>query len=312
MIRSTVRMTLALGAFWLAAGMATAKAQTAATPVLDEAIPSGANFDKAEFRLWYPPNAGTLRGIVVLVPGSNGDGRAQATDTVWQAFAAKHGLALVGCRFTDKPHDQGFIEDYINVSHGSGQALLDALGNFAASAKHPELANAPLLLWGMSAGGQFNYEFVAWKPERVMAFVVNKGGIYYSALVSRDARSVPGMLFVGGKDLEFRTNTIVGLFAVNRRGGALWALAEEPGATHIVGRSRDVATVFFEDVMALRLASNGTLKPMDEKRGLIGDFKEKTFQPMTEKAPTVPTAWLPTERVARAWQAMVTDKPFAP
>jgi len=22
-------------------------------------------------------------------------------------------------------------------------------------------------MWGMSAGGQFNYEFVAWKPERV-------------------------------------------------------------------------------------------------------------------------------------------------
>jgi len=34
---------------------------------------------------------------------------------------------------------------------------------------------------------------------------------------------VPGILFVGGKDLEFRTNTIVGLFAVNRRGAALWA-----------------------------------------------------------------------------------------
>ena len=59
------------------------------------------------------------------------------------------------------------------------------------------------------------------------------------------------MLFVGGKDLEFRTNTIAGLFAVNRRAGALWALAEEPGAAHIVGRSRDVA-ITFEDVLALR------------------------------------------------------------
>jgi pimeloyl-ACP methyl ester carboxylesterase len=33
----------------------------------------------------------------------------------------------------------------------------------------------------MSAGGQFNYEFAAWKPDRVAAFVVNKGGIYYTA-----------------------------------------------------------------------------------------------------------------------------------
>ena len=89
---------------------------------------------------------------------------------------------------------------------------LSALGGFAKRSGHPELATAPFLMWGMSAGGQFNYEFVAWKPERVVAFVVNKGGIYYSALLSRAAREVPGMLFIGGKDLAFRNNTISGLF----------------------------------------------------------------------------------------------------
>ncbi len=55
----------------------------------------------------------------------------------------------------------------------------------SAAPRLPEIAQAPLLLWGMSAGGEFNYEFVAWKPERVAAFVVNKGGIYYSALLSK-------------------------------------------------------------------------------------------------------------------------------
>ena len=124
-----------------------------------------------------------------------------ADDAFWQEFATKQKAALVGCRFTDKPHDQSFIEDYVNVSQGSGQALLDVLATFAARTKHPEIASAPLLMWGMSAGGQFNYEFVAWKPERVAAFIVNKGGIYYSALVSKAARAVPGMLFVGGADL---------------------------------------------------------------------------------------------------------------
>src|SRR5262249_20079141 len=152
----------------------------------------------------------------------NGDGRPMADDPFWQEFAARQRLAIVACRFTDKPHDQSFIEDYVNVSHGSGQALLDALSTFADRAHHAELAAAPLLLWGMSAGGQFNYEFVAWKPERVVAFVVNKGGIYYSALLSRAAREVPGLLFVGEKDLDSRISTIAGIFAVNRRGGALW------------------------------------------------------------------------------------------
>jgi len=281
---------------------------------LEGMIPPGKNFDIAQFRLWYPENVSTLRGIVLLVPGSNGDGRNSAQDTVWQAFAVKHQLALVACFFKDKQHDQNFIEDYIKVSDGSGDALLTAINDFAQKSKHAELSAAPMLLWGMSAGGQFNYEFVGWKPERVIAFVVNKGGIYYSALLPRAARSVPGVLFVGGKDLEFRTNTIVGLFAVNRRAGALWALSEEPAAAHIVGRSRELAMPFYEDVMAARLsASSAPLKPMPAKPAFIGDFKLKTFAPSGDgPAPGFPTAWLPTGRVARAWQAILTEQPFPP
>jgi len=276
----------------------------------DEAAAPGKNYDKAEFRLWYPEGAATLAAAVILVPGSNGDGRGSVDDPVWQAFATKHSLALVGCRFTDKQHDQNFIEDYANVSQGSGQALLDTMAVFAKRSNHAELATAPFLLWGMSAGGQFNYEFVAWKPERVIAFVVNKGGIYYTALASRAARAVPGMLFIGGKDLDSRIDIIRGLFALNRRGGALWALAEEPGAAHIVGRSRDVAIVFYEDVMALRLAHN-ELQPLKETTGFLADPKLKSFRAVTEgKAPAYPVGWLPTERAARAWLAMETEQPF--
>jgi poly(3-hydroxybutyrate) depolymerase len=283
-------------------------AQPSASGVMDEAARPGANYDKAEFRFWSPRSREHLRAVLVLVPGSNGDGRPAAEDTVWQAFATKNKLAIVACRFTDKPHDQSFIEQYANVSQGSGQALLDAISAFAARSKHPEIARAPLLLWGMSAGGEFNYEFTVWKPERVAAFIVNKGNFYYTALVPPATREVPGMLFVGGKDLEFRTNTIMGLFAVNRRGGALWALAEEPGVGHVVGKSRDVAMVFFEDVLAIRLADGAAgLKPMPAKPAFLGDFKTKSFQPAGETAPTTPTAWLPTERVARAWREMVRN-----
>jgi dienelactone hydrolase len=278
---------------------------------LDGAAAPGRNYAKAEFRLWYPDDAGPFRAVVVLVPGSNGDGRPMVDDAAWQTFAVKHKLALVGCHFTDKPHDQSFLEDYANVSQGSGQALLDSLNEFASRASRLELGNAPLLLWGMSAGGQFNYEFVVWKPERVLAFVVNKGGIYYTALTPRASRDVPGMLFIGGKDLESRIQTITGLFAVNRRAGALWALAEEPGVAHVVGRSRDLSLIFFEDVLSLRLGENGALKTFTEKGGFLGDRKTKSYHAMSEgNAPNYPASWMPTERVARAWAAMLTEQPF--
>jgi poly(3-hydroxybutyrate) depolymerase len=292
--------------FFLALAIATV-CSGQATQIFDASVPSGRNFDKADFRLWMPQGLGKARAIAVLLTGSNGDGRPQVDDPAWQSFATRNGLALLGVRLTDKPHDQSFIEEYVNVSQGSGQALLDAIDTLARQSQHAELSMAPLLLWGMSAGGQFNYEFVAWKPERVLAFVVNKGGIYYSALLSQAARNVPGILFTGGKDLEFRTNTINGLFAVNRRGGALWALAEEPGAAHVVGQSKDVTMVFFEDVLPLRLSGDATgLKGILEASGFLGDLKARTFQKQTGAAPNYPTAWLPTERVARAWQSLVS------
>jgi poly(3-hydroxybutyrate) depolymerase len=285
--------------------------QTNSGKAFDTVIPPGANFDKAWFRLWIPNDVGVIRAAVVLTPGSNGDGRPMVEDATWQRLASRYKLALVGCQFTDKPHEQNFIEQYANASQGSGQALLSALTTLAAQTTHPELAGAPLLLWGMSAGGEFNYEFAAWKPERVIAFVVNKGGIYYTALVSQAARNVPAILFTGGNDLEFRTNTINGLFAVNRRAGALWALADEPGVAHVVGRSQEMAAIFFEDTLALRLDDQGSLRAIPEKTGFIGDLKAKTFQTAEgTNAPNVPTAWLPTIRVARAWQALVTATPF--
>jgi poly(3-hydroxybutyrate) depolymerase len=282
----------------------------AAQQLFDRAVPPGANYDKAEFRMWLPPDVPKVRALLVLVPGSNGDGRPQAEDPFWQAFASKHRLAIVACRFTDKPHEQSFLEDYVKVSDGSGQALLDAVNALAKASNHPEIATAPFLMWGMSAGGQVDYEFAAWKPERVIAFVVNKGGVYYSALVPRAARNVPALLFVGDKDLAFRINTIQGLFAVNRRAGALWAYVVEPDTAHAVGRSRDLGAMFFEDILAMRF-SGDTLVPVPEKAGFIGDLTAVTFQPVASSAaPTVPTAWLPTERIARAWQAVVTAKPF--
>ena len=280
-----------------------------AQATFEDSVPPGPNFDKAQFRFWTPAGTAPIRGVLILVPGSNGDGRGMAQDSIWQDFAARHRLAILACRFTDRPHEQGFIEEYVAVSRGSGDALLTALSRFAERSGHPEAAGAPFLMWGMSAGGQFNYEFVAWKPERVLAFVVNKGGIYYSALLSRAAREVPGLLFIGGKDLAFRNNTIAGLFAVNRRAGAIWALAEEPDVAHAVGRSRDVSLVFFEDLLRLRLGSQPGLIRLEEKSGFLGDLSARTFAPLGEgKVPGYPTAWLPTERVARAWQAMVSAR----
>ena len=295
----------------------TAFTQVSTGHMLDETVAPGANYDKAEFRFWYPDSAKFLRGVLVLAPGSNADGRSDVSDRFWQTFASRNDFALMGCRFTDKAHEEAFVENYANAAQGSGQALLDALTAFSRRSDHPELANAPLLLWGMSAGGQFNYEFTAWKPERVVAFVVNKGGIYFSALLPAAARHVPGLLFVGEEDLDSRNRIIAGLFALNRRAGALWALVEEPNVGHVVGRSQEMAAIFFDAVVPLRLGtpvnaqSPAPLKALDERSGILGDLVQRNIGRASDSpSPTHPTAWFPSERVARAWQALLLREPF--
>ena len=47
-------------------------------------------YSKAEFRMWTPEGVDKFRGILMLNPGSNGNGRPQVEDEYWQAFAQKH------------------------------------------------------------------------------------------------------------------------------------------------------------------------------------------------------------------------------
>src|ERR1700748_1030175 len=272
----------------------------AADKTIDVTVPPGNNYDKAEFRLWYQDDAAAM-GILVLVPGSNGDGRGDVDDTFWQDFAKQNHFALLGCRFTDKQHDNMDIERYIDVKDGSGEALLKSIEMLAGKARHPELAKAPLLLWGFSAGGEFNYEFACLKPERVIAFVVNKGGVYYSALAPAATRAIPGLLFTGEKDLDTRTNIIKGIFDMNRRFGAVWAYGNEPGMKHELGKSKQLAAQFFNTIIKMRMPE-GTVKPAPviADAGYLGNAKTNQYMPAAGGEKYL-TSWLPDKAFADSW-----------
>lgn len=285
--------------------------------ILNDSIPPGKNFDKAAFRLWYPDKTKTIKGVVVLVPGSNGDGRGLVSDLFWQDLATKHNFALLGCYFTDHPHDDMEVENYANAKEGSGQALLTALTKFAMKAGFPELGDAPLVLWGHSAGGEFNYEFVNWKPERVIAFVVNKGGFYFTALGSRQARNVPGIIFTGDNDLQSRKDILKGIFSINRRVGALWTFAEEPGAGHEIGQTQKLAGIFFNEVIPLRIhekivlrENSMELQPLSVNNGFAGNCKALSFKEISNEQKDPSISWLPTLKFAEAWLSFIKGSPF--
>jgi hypothetical protein len=281
----------------------------------DVSIAPGNNFDKAQFRLWVDDSTENFKGVLVLNPGSNSDGRENVNESAWQDFAVQHDFALVATYWTDHPHDNMVIEKYVEVSRGSGDALLQALKQLATDTNHRELADAPLLFWGMSAGGEYNYEFALWKPDRTIAFVVNKGGIYYSVLASKEARQVPGLFFIGENDLKFRTEVLNGIFSVNRRVGALWTLSVEPGVGHELGMSKEMALTYYNEIVPLRLAGTQPstsgkvdLHPLTEDIGRLGIFATLDVQAVSPEAKKEPTAWLPTQKTGEAWQAISAGK----
>ncbi len=59
----------------------------------------GENYQLAEFKFWNPNLNDDYKGILVLTPGINRDGREAVLDTVWQKFATKHNLIIVASHF---------------------------------------------------------------------------------------------------------------------------------------------------------------------------------------------------------------------
>ena len=100
---------------------------------------------------------GIAKGVLILVPGCNGDGRNFLSEKRWVEFATRNRLALVGVSFkspTDLLKDR---KGYYDVSRGSGRALLSLL-------EKAGLTGRPLLMFGFSGGAHCVSSFVEEYP----------------------------------------------------------------------------------------------------------------------------------------------------
>jgi dienelactone hydrolase len=267
----------------------------------------GENFQLAEFRFWNPNINDDYNGILVLTPGINRDGREAVLDTVWQKFATRHNLIIVASHF--KNYESNNNLRYRDASKGSGEILLKSIEKYSQEISNKNINELPLLLYGFSAGGQYNFEFASWKPERVISFVVNKGGYYDTAVASSDTQKVPGIFFIGEDDLYYRNNLILGIYSANRSQGANWTLITEKDTKHSPKNSKDLSISFFESIMTKRLKDN-KLVEINSDNPILGFPKRKTFEffdkiDKTEfnnwgKLKSL-TIWLPDENFANIW-----------
>jgi hypothetical protein len=270
--------------------------------------------------LWYPDGVTTLRGVIVFTGGASGGGsgdtRYIADNRFWQRFGQSLGFAIVGTQFTGM---------YTDASNGPGQALLDTLQAYADDTSHPELANAPLLLEGFSNGGYFSFTFAHWKPERTIAFCLNKSGF---AQASLDAAflAVPGFLIWGSDEPNAGVPTVIhALVQKGRAQHALWAELREWGAEHEEGSAERVFAPFFAEMIAARYPAGKSPKDgpvaliaLNETDGWLADHSDDSVSANVPtstawddyKADKTAASWLPSEGLAYLWRGFVTKNPL--
>ena len=207
---------------WLlrAAPAPAARSTTLSAPPLP-----GDSYGVADFRLYVPDGVTTVRGVYAHLDPYLADSRGIVEDPALRALCEGSSFALLGAVLDSRHMDTG---------HRRCRATRRSR-DFADSSGHPELAWSPLFFDGWSWGGQFAYHFTVWRPDRVLGFVTQKGGLHDTGPAG-DAILVPGSLIVGELDAPYRIANLTGIFLAHRPLGARWCLA---GAARRRPRARD-------------------------------------------------------------------------
>lgn len=265
----------------------------------------------ADYRIFIPDDPEMIKGVYCYIPGFEGSSLEIVDDADYQNYVEEKNMALMGFRMLGQ-----YTSNIAGVSLWSGEALIQALVKLAQLSGHDELEYSPLLFSGHSAGGQFAYHFTQWKPERVIAFVTMKGG-YHSLSDAGDAIYVPGYLFTGEEDNDYRITNLTTIFETNRSRGALWALAVEPGAAHS-RVSDDILHSFFDQIVPLRLPETcpenaiPELSNIEESSGWLGNRDTYVIKSYDEYMEDKTTAcWFPNEKIADEWRKFVKGLPFS-
>ncbi len=287
----------------------------------------------ASFTLWIPPDASTLRGLIVhqhgCGEGSCKSGQTGAFDLHWQALARKHNCALISPSY-EQP-DQANCQLWCDPRNGSDTAFQRSLAELSAQSGHPELGTVPWALWGHSGGGHWAGGMTLLHPERVAAAWLRSGVPALSAIEGKPtpytipaaALEVPIMCNVGTqegvtvKDGRFSSvwSGTEAFFLTLRSKGGLVGVSIDPLTSHECGNQRYLAIPWFDACLSARLPkTNGEpLVAMSVAEAWITSLDSeavKVSAPVRRdayKGSLERTVWLPNEQIAKAWTQYMTD-----
>lgn len=267
------------------------------------------------------PSGGEPRGVLLISFGN--DGRSiryigGVGANRWADFAEKFQFAVMSYTYTLSPdlarEGLGEAAKYIRTDEGSGQAVLDALNDFAQKSGKANLAKAPIAVYGTDVlGAAFAYNLTQSIPERILAAVASKGA-YYSGKPTEASAKVPLLMIWGEYDTEVDqyqpTNTHDEIYPTVLELKPNWIYAMEPRGTGGESPfSQKLATTFLDRMILARLGTGTELKELDRTRSWTGDLDSFEISRMEdpEAVLTETQTWLPDGEIAKLWEDFLNE-----
>ena len=246
------------------------------------------------FTAWIPDGLARVRGLYHTPLNLDTVEKAHS-----RAMAAHWGFALIGGNLMRVHGDE------------LAPALLAGLRELAARSGHPELADAPLVFSGMSAGAGMARSLAEALPARTLAAGLVCLEVGPETPVARD---VPMLTIFGEKDGRQMEQLSAKLPLRRREFEARWAIAPQWTRKHEWAGANHLLWTFLDDVLRQRLG-DGALRPCEPARAWLGDpaswtNRTATIAPAAQFAGDPAAAcWFPGEDTARVWQAFVVPRP---
>src|SRR6516164_4156440 len=267
-----------------------------------------------KFRLVVPEDLAVVRGILLVGPYSGGDSRDYHQQVWYREFMHFHGFAFLGAK-------DFYLHDY--------KVLQNALKQFAADTKHPELVNAPYAATGFSAGGGTARRLLMADPDKLIAAVIVGSTLKLNGKPMAAQLGTPVCVISG--DLEHEPGEAGGMaralepvLAQYRTKGALWGWLAVQGVGHEFAGQEVLAMPILDAAVRLRYPAEGDvwkgpvkLKPVDLESGWVADnttWKSglTTITPAKKfKGDVAKSSWLLNEDIAFIYRAYAThDRPL--
>lgn len=285
------------------------------------------------YTMWVPPGVDKLRGVIVhqhgCGVGSCRSGQTGAFDLHWQALAKQHDCALVSPVY-EQP-DMADCQKWCDPRNGSDESFQAGLSDLAKLSGYPELTSVPWALWGHSGGGHWAGGMLLLHPDRVAAVWLRSGvpmmkekeGRPKPYEVNEAACGVPTMCNLGTKEGFTVTDGrfsgvwpgVETFFTAMRNAGGLVGIAVDPLTSHECGNQRYLAIVWLDACLTLRLPENSgePLRPIAANSGWLttryepGETPAEPVNVSKFSQEVANSIWLPTKKIATAWQQYVKD-----